>query len=95
MSQYLLDSINKILEEKEKENIINDIRNKLYDIIDKNLSFIIDDINYSNNLDIDAFIIKNKILKEVYINIPVFSENKNRTPVFSVFKLKHKGPGFK
>ena len=77
MSQYLLDSINKILEEKEKENIINDIRNKLYDIIDKNLSFIIDDINYSNNLDIDAFIIKNKILKEVYINIPVFSENKN------------------
>ena len=77
MSQYLLDSINKILEEKEKENIINDIRNKLYDIIEKNLSFIIDDINYSNNLDIDAFIIKNKILKEVYINIPVFSENKN------------------
>jgi hypothetical protein len=77
MNQYLLDSINKILEEKEKENIINDIRNKLYDIIDKNLSFIIDDINYSNNLDIDAFIIKNKILKEVYINIPVFSENKN------------------
>ena len=77
MSQYLLDSINKILEEKEKENIINDIKNKLYDIIDKNLSFIIDDINYSNNLDIDAFIIKNKILKEVYINIPVFSENKN------------------
>ena len=77
MSQYLLDSINKILEEKEKENIINDIRNKLYDIIDKNLSFIIDDINYNNNLDIDAFIIKNKILKEVYINIPVFSENKN------------------
>ena len=77
MSQYLLDSINKILEEKEKENIINDIRNKLDDIIDKNLSFIIDDINYSNNLDIDAFIIKNKILKEVYINIPVFSENKN------------------
>ena len=77
MSQYLLDSINKILEEKEKENIINDIRNKLYDIIDKNLSFIIDDINYSNNLDIDAFIIKNKILKEVYINIPVFFENKN------------------
>ena len=77
MSQYLLDSINKILEEKEKENIINDIRNKLYDIIDKNLSFIIDDINYSNNLDIDAFIIKNKILKEVYTNIPVFSENKN------------------
>ena len=75
MSQILSDSINNILEEKEKIKLISDVNNKLYDIMDKNLSFIVEDLsNYYQNLD--RFIIKNKILREVYCKIPIFFENK-------------------
>ena len=50
--------------------------NNLFDIMDKNLSFIIDDLsNYSKN--IDKFIIKNKTLKEVCSKISIFASNKN------------------
>ena len=76
MSQCLYDLINNIFEEKEKEKLKNDINNKLFDIIDKNLSFIIDDLS-SYNQNIDKFIIKNGIIKDVYTNLPVFVENKN------------------
>ena len=75
MSQVLLESINKMLEDKEKEKLISDINNTLFDIIDKNLSFIIDDLS-TYNQNIDQFIIKNKILKEVYEKIPIFLLNK-------------------
>ena len=76
MSQCLYDVINNIFEEKEKEKLKNDINNKLFDIIDKNLSFIIDDLS-SYNQNIDKFIIKNGIIKDVYTNLPIFIENKN------------------
>ena len=76
MSQSLFDIINNIFEEKEKEKIISDVNNKLFDIIDKNLSFIIDDLS-SYNQNIDKFIIKNGVLKDVYMSIPIFMENKN------------------
>ena len=75
MSQILSDSINNILEKKEKMKLISDVKNKLFDIMDKNLYFIVDDLsNYNQNLD--RFIIKNKILREVYMKIPIFLENK-------------------
>ena len=75
MSQILSDFINNILEEKEKMKLISDVKNKLFDIMDKNLYFIVDDLsNYNQNLD--RFIIKNKILREVYMKIPIFLENK-------------------
>ena len=75
MSQISSDSINNILEEKEKMKLISDVKNKLFDIMDKNLYFIVDDLsNYNQNLD--RFIIKNKILREVYMKIPIFLENK-------------------
>ena len=76
MCQYLLNSINKILEEKDKNKLINDANNKLFDIIDKNLFFIFD-YNQTDNLDIDKFVIRNKFIKEVCYKIPVLSENKN------------------
>ena len=76
MSQCLYDLINNIFKEKEKEKLKNDIKNKLFDIIDKNLSFIIDDLS-SYNQNIDKFIIKNGIIKDVYTNLPIFIENKN------------------
>ena len=76
MSQCLYDLINNIFEEKDKEKLKNDINNKLFDIIDKNLSFIIDDLS-SYNQNIDKFIIKNGIIKDVYTNLPIFIENKN------------------
>ena len=76
MSQSLFDLTNNIFEPKDKEKLIPDINNKLFDIIDKNLSFIIDDLS-SYNQNIDKFIIKNAVLKEVYMNIPIFMENKN------------------
>jgi hypothetical protein len=76
MSQSLFDTINNIFEEKEKEKLIPDINNKLFDIIDKNISFIIDDLS-SYNQNIDKFIIKNGVLKDVYMSIPIFMENKN------------------
>ena len=76
MSQCLYDLINNIFEEKEKEKLKNDINIKLFDIIDKNLSFIIDDLS-SYNQNIDKFIIKNGIIKDVYTNLPIFIENKN------------------
>ena len=76
MSQCLYDLINNIFEEKEKEKLKNDINNKLFDIIDKNLSFIIDDLS-SYNQNIDKFIIKNGIIKDVYTYLPIFIENKN------------------
>jgi len=76
MSQVLLDSINKIINDEDKEKLITNITNNLFDIMDKNLSFIVDDSkNYSQN--IDKFIIKNKILKEVCSNISIFALNKN------------------
>ena len=76
MSQYLLNSINKILEEKDKEKLIIEANNKLFDIIDKNLFFIFDDIQ-NENLNIDKFVIINKTIKEVCNKIPVLLENKN------------------
>jgi len=78
MGEFILKSINQILEEKDKEKLIADINNKLYDIIDKNLFSIFVDIQ-SENLSINGFIIKNKILNELYIKIPIISENKNFT----------------
>ena len=75
MSQSLFDAINNIFEEKEKEKVIPDINNKLFDIIDKNIYFIIDDLS-SYNQNIDKFIIKNGVLKDVYMSIPIFMENK-------------------
>jgi hypothetical protein len=76
MSQVLVNSVNKMFNEKDKEKIISDVNNSLFDIMDKNLSFIIDDIP-SYNQNIDKFIHKNKILKEVYAQIPIFLQNKN------------------
>ena len=76
MSQSLFDSINKMFNEKDKEIIIVDVKNKLFDIVDKNLSFIVDDLS-SYNQNIEKFIIKNKILNEVYGKIPIFLLNKN------------------
>lgn len=76
MSQVLVNSANKMFNEKDKEKIISDVNNSLFDIMDKNLSFIIDDIP-SYNQNIDKFIYKNKILKEVYAQIPIFLQNKN------------------
>ena len=76
MNQSLFDTINNIFEEKEKKKLIPDINNKLFDIIDKNIYFIIDDLS-SYNQNIDKFIIKNGVLKDVYMSIPIFMENKN------------------
>lgn len=78
MGEFILKSINKILEEKDKEKLIADINNKLYDIIDKNLFSIFVDIQ-NENLSINGFIIKNKVLNDLYIKIPIISENKNFT----------------
>ena len=76
MSQVLLDTINKMINDEDKEKLITNITNNLFDIMDKNLSFIVDDSsNYSQN--IDKFIIKNKILKEVCSQISLFVSNKN------------------
>ena len=76
MCQYLLNSIDKILEEKDKEKLIIEANNKLFDIIDKNLFFIFDDIQ-NENLNIDKFVLRNKTIKEVCNKIPVLLENKN------------------
>ena len=76
ISQSLFDSINKIFNDKDKEIIIVDVKNKLFDIIDKNLSFIVDDLSLYNQ-NIDKFISKNKILHEVYERIPIFLLNQN------------------
>ena len=78
MGEFILKSINQILEEKDKEKLIADINNKLYDIIDKNLFSIFVDIQ-SENLSINGFIIKIKILNDLYIKFPIISENKNFT----------------
>ena len=75
MSQVLLESINKMFEEKDKEKLILDVNNTLFDIIDKNLCFIVNDLS-SYNQNIDKFIIKNEILKEVYSKIPIFLSSK-------------------
>ena len=76
MGQVLLDTINKMINDEDKEKLITNITNNLFDIMDKNLSFIVDDSsNYSQN--IDEFIIKNKILKEVCSQISLFASNKN------------------
>ena len=75
MNQVLYDLINNILEEKDKEKIIPKANIRFFDIIDKNLSFIIEDLS-SYNQNIDKFIIKNWILKEVYTKLPIFMENK-------------------
>ena len=76
MGQVLLDTINKMINDEDKEKLITNITNNLFDIMDKNLSFIVDDSsNYSQN--IDKFIIKNKILKEVCSQISLFISNKN------------------
>ena len=77
MSQYLLDSINKILEKKEKEKLILEINNKLFDIIDKNLLYIFDDVQISNSLNVNMFILKKKLMNCVYSKIPIILENKN------------------
>ena len=77
MSQYLLDSINKILEQKEKEKLILEINNKLFDIIDKNLLYIFDDVQISNSLNVNMFILKKKLMNCVYSKIPIILENKN------------------
>ena len=76
MSEVLIESISKMVKDEDKEKLISDITNNLFDIMDKNLSFIIDDsLNYSQN--IDKFIIKNKILKEVCSKISIIASNKN------------------
>ena len=76
MSEVLIESISKMVKDEDKEKLISDITNNLFDIMDKNLSFIIDDSsNYSQN--IDKFIIKNKILKEVCSKISIIASNKN------------------
>ena len=77
MSQYLIGSINKILETNDKEKIISEINNKLFDIIDKNLFYIFDDVQINNNLNINMFIFKEKLIKNVYSIIPIILENKN------------------
>ena len=71
MSQILLDTVNEIINDNDKEKLISDVNNCLFDIIDKNLSFIVDDLS-SYNQNIDKFIIKNTILKQVYKQIPIF-----------------------
>ena len=76
INQFLFDVVNNILEEKDKEQFIPKVNNKFFEIIDKNLSFIIEDLS-SYNQNIDKFILKNFVLKEVYKNIPIFLENKN------------------
>ena len=75
MCQTLYDIINHILEEKDKQKLIPKANNKFYDIIDKNLSFIVEDLS-SYNQNIDKFILKNYLLKEVYMKIPIFMGNK-------------------
>ena len=76
MGQVLLDTINKMINDEDKEKLITNITNNLFDIMAKNLSFIVDDSsNYCQN--IDKFIIKNKILKEVCSQISLFISNKN------------------
>ena len=76
MNQILYDVINNILEENDKEKIIPRANNKFFDIIDKNLSFIIDDLS-SYNQNIDKFILKNWFLKEILNKIPILRQNKN------------------
>ena len=75
MCQISYDIINNILEEKDKTKIISKSKNKFFDIIDKNLSFITEDLS-SYNQNIDKFILKNWVLKQVYTKIPIFLENK-------------------
>ena len=75
MCQISYDIINNILEEKDKTKIIQKSKNKFFDIIDKNLSFITEDLS-SYNQNIDKFILKNWVLKQVYTKIPIFLENK-------------------
>ena len=87
MCQTLYDVINHILEEKDKEKLIPKANIKLFDIIDKNLSFIIEDLS-SYNQNIDKFIIKNYVLKEVYMKIPIFIENKNFYEKVDNYELK-------
>ena len=86
MSQYLFDSINKMFNEKDKDKIINDVNNSLFNIIDKNLSFIIDDFSNYNNI-FEQFIIKNKLLKEVYYRIPIFLLNKKFSEKIENYEL--------
>ena len=71
MSQILLDTVSEMINDNDKEKLISDVNNCLFDIIDKNLSFIVDDLS-SYNQNIDKFIIKNNILKQVYKQIPIF-----------------------
>ena len=85
MSQNLLDLINKILEEKDKEKLIPIISNKLYDIIDKNLFFIFDDVQ-NDNLIIEKFILKNKLMKEIDDIIPIILGDKNFIDNFDVYE---------
>ena len=87
MSQVLLDSINKIFNDIDKEKLNSDVTNNLFDIIDKNLSYIVDDLT-SYRQNIDKFIIKNKILKEVYAQIPIFMLNKNFSTKIENYEIK-------
>ena len=86
MSQILLDSINKMFEEKDKQKLIPDVNNSLFDIIDKNLCFIVNDSS-SYNQNIDKFIIKNELLKEVYAQIPIFLSNNNFSEKINNYEL--------
>ena len=86
MCQYLVDSINKILQAKEKEQIIEKINNKIFDIMDKNLNFLIDDIQGSN-MKLNKFVVKNKILNEAFNVIPIFLENKTFLENLSNYEL--------
>jgi hypothetical protein len=76
MCQHLLDTVSKMIEENDKEKLLLDINNCIYDIIDKNLSFIIEDVS-TYNQNIDKFILKNTLLRQVYGQIPLFLLCKN------------------
>ena len=76
MCQHLLDTVSKMIDEKDKEKLLLDINNCIYDIIDKNLSFIIEDVS-TYNQNIDKFILKNTLLRQVYSQIPLFLLCKN------------------
>ena len=86
MCQHLLDTVSKMINETDKEKLFLDINNCIYDIIDKNLSFIIEDIsNYNQNLD--KFIFKNTLLKQVYNQIPLFLLSKNFNAKIEKYEL--------